>query len=179
MRRLVVALAIVLALSAFAVNVASAAPCAAPVNLPDCSYTALNGACKIKVNRMWPVTPPTLSVKRGCKVQVEVENPYLLEDLTLDWKSTTSAVPPDTFQTIFGSLSSNLGKLVLLGGTTPERVGILPRLEEHNCEDVPDACKSPEEVNLAQNRVLKLIGTIDPLTLAADAIKSIKEAQRV
>ncbi len=151
----------------------AASSCSTPANPPACSYTALNGACSITVNRMWPVTPPTIYVKRGCAVQVKVTDPYLLENLTLDWKSTTSVVPPDTFQTIFGSLSGNLGKIVLLPQGGEKAAHEIPKLD---CEDRRGECASVADIAAAQQRVENVIKTIDPLTLAAPAITSFKGA---
>jgi hypothetical protein len=53
-------------------------------------------------------------VKRGCIVTVDVDKSYDFEDLTLDWKSTATVIPPDTYQTIYSALSPNFGKLTLM-----------------------------------------------------------------
>src|ERR1700730_15380107 len=79
-------------------------------DLPTCSYTAENGKCQLTINRTNPVTPPTIYVKRGCSVTVSVSDTSPFEDLTLDWKSSTIIIPPDTFQNLLSALSGNVGK---------------------------------------------------------------------
>lgn len=90
---------------------------------PICSYNATNKSCTVKINRLDPITPPTIYVQRGCVVSVEVANPSPIEDLTLDWKSSATVIPPDTFLSAFSSISATLGKVTIVGlaDKSPER----------------------------------------------------------
>ena len=75
--------------------------------LPDvkmCSYTGLNGDCTIVIDRLNPITPPTVYARPTAKITVHVINPSPYEILSLDWKSTTAVVPQDTFSTAFSAL---------------------------------------------------------------------------
>jgi len=86
-------------------------PIACDNSAPDpCSYTALNGRCTITINRLSPVTPPTIYAKPNAVITVHVTNPSPLEQLSLDWKSTTAVVPPDVISAVFSGISGNLGK---------------------------------------------------------------------
>src|SRR5580704_6042412 len=78
-----------------------------------CSYAALNGDCTITIDRLNPITPPTIYASPSAKITVAVINPSAYENLTLDWKSTTAAVPPDTFSTVLSALTGNLGKITV------------------------------------------------------------------
>jgi hypothetical protein len=48
---------------------------------PACSYTLTNGNCTITIDRLNPVTPPTIYIKPTCHVQVVVTHPYQFERL--------------------------------------------------------------------------------------------------
>src|SRR5689334_5079662 len=71
-----------------------------PVNKTVCSYTGLNGDCTITIDRLDPITPPTVYARPNAKIKVVVINPSPYGNLSLDWKSTTAAVPPDSFSTV-------------------------------------------------------------------------------
>jgi hypothetical protein len=75
-----------------------------------CSYTGLNGDCTIVIDRLSPITPPTLYARPNAKITIHVIDPSPYETLSLDWKSTTAVVPPDSFATVFSALTGNLGK---------------------------------------------------------------------
>jgi hypothetical protein len=116
--------------------------------LRSCSYSAINDNCELSINRLDPVTPPTIYVHRGCYVRVNVTNPSTLEMLTLDWKSSTTVVPPDVFQTIFTALSPNLGKITIV---SPVRLAA-----QLNCETSSAGCTAnPNQISEAQSRVQK------------------------
>jgi hypothetical protein len=89
-------------------------PCAVAPSANMCSYTGLNSDCTILIDRLNPITPPTIYARPKAKITVSVINPSPFETLSLDWKSTTAVVPPDTFSTVFSALSGNLGKFTLL-----------------------------------------------------------------
>jgi hypothetical protein len=155
--------------------------CPAPgAVLPDCSFTATNGNCTITINRMQPVTPPTIYVRRGCLVKVEAKDTYPLEDLTLDWKASATVLPPDTFQTAFSSLTATLGKVTVIAAVvktpTVDRNFMATIQNDAKCEDRPLHCTDSVSISRAQKRVELLIASIDPLSLAASAIDDIKAA---
>jgi hypothetical protein len=85
---------------------------AIPVNKNVCSYAGLNGDCTITIDRLNPITPPTVYARPDAKIKVVVINPSPYENLSLDWKSTTAAVPPDSFSTVFSALTGTLGRFI-------------------------------------------------------------------
>jgi hypothetical protein len=131
--------------------------------LRTCSYAATNGNCKVTINRMNPVTPPTIYVKRGYSVKVIVCNPSPLEDLTLDWKSSATVIPPDTFQSAFGALSGNLGKFAAI-----ELIHVPPggRL----------AIDTPAGITKEQKDLMEELSGFDPLANASVGLQSVKSA---
>jgi hypothetical protein len=140
--------------------------------LPLCSYVATNGNCEVTIDRMNPATPPTIYVKRGCSVKVVVTNPSGLETLTLDWKSSAIVVPPDTFQTAFSALSTNLGKF-----TDVQKSG--PRLEnaqQPRCDMPQVSCTDASDISNSQMEVLIDIQAMDPIKLSSDTLGEIKVA---
>ncbi|HLH10136.1 MAG TPA: hypothetical protein VKW78_23075 [Terriglobales bacterium] len=138
----------------------SAVKAAAP-NVKECSYTALNDNCTIVVDRTNPVTPPTIYMKRNAVVRVTMKDPYLLEDLTLDWKSTSTVLPPEAFQVLFNAFSPNVGKLTI--AEVAQGKG-------------PFSIAASADIAQKQADIEKLIESIDPLTLAANAVSQIKAA---
>jgi len=116
MRVLLFALAISVSIIVILPSTFAQTTCSSPADdkSPTCSYAATNGNCKVDISRLNPVTPPTIYVKRGCSVKVSVSKPSPLEDLTLDWKSSATVIPPDTFQSAFTALSGNLGKFTAI-----------------------------------------------------------------
>lgn len=62
--------------------------------LPVCSTEKVNGNCSINIDRMNPITMPTIQMKRGAKITVYVFHPFAFEALTLD---------PGTWQAFEGS----------------------------------------------------------------------------
>jgi hypothetical protein len=122
---------------------------------PPCSYTLLNSNCTVTIDRKHPVTPPTIYVKPACTVTVVATDSYQFEKLTLDWKSTTAAVPPDTFQSAFTSLSATLGKVTVIGG--------INHFAAVTCEDTPGVCTDAVDISKAQRRVSDNVDAADPL----------------
>jgi hypothetical protein len=128
---------------------------------------------------MNPVTPPTIYVKRGCTVNVTVVDSSPLEDLTLDWKSSTVVIPPDTFQTAFNSISPNVGKLsdvVRIEAVQPTIKTNAEVADFTRCETVDENCDSAAEITAAQARVQTILRGFDPLAIASEALKSVKIA---
>jgi hypothetical protein len=142
-------------------------------NPKPCSYTAVNDNCSVTINRMNPVTPPTIYVKRGGSVTVVVTDPSPLEDLTLDWKSSATAIPPDTFQTAFTAISGNIGKFTVIERIPPS--GPFAQVIT-KCEIDINGCDSAPPITAAQERVMLALRSNDPLTLADAGLKSIKTA---
>lgn len=126
-----------------------------PVNKNVCSYTGLNGDCTITIDRLNPITPPTVYAKPDAKIKVVVINPSPYENLSLDWKSTTAAVPPDSFSTVFSALTGTLGKF---SAVEPRGAGV---------------ARGAAEISKDQQRILKEIQ--GPLITAKPALELIKE----
>jgi hypothetical protein len=149
--------------------------CSSPADdsSPTCSYAATNGNCKVDINRLDPVTPPTIYVKRGCSVKVSVSNPSPLEDLTLDWKSSATVIPPDTFQTLFSALSGNLGKFTAI--ELIRSPGPLVETTSH-CETDPTNCDNAPAISKAQQRVMSDLRKIDALAISSDGLTNVKNA---
>jgi hypothetical protein len=140
-----------------------------------CSYTAVNNNCTVTVDRMNPITPPTIYVKRGRSVTVVVANPSPLEELTLDWKSSATVIPPDTFQSVFTAISGNVGKFAVIEKIPPSG----PYVQAADltlCETNITGCDYPPHITAAQERVMNALRSNDPLTLASDGLKSVKTA---
>ena len=143
-----------------------------------CSYTAVNDKCSLTINRMSPVTPPTIYVKRGGSVTVTVTDPSPFEDLTLDWKSSATVIPPDTFQSAFTAFSGNLGKFTAIERIpAPPAGGPFAQVTDlTRCEGDSDGCDNAPSITAAQERVMTALRSNDPLTLASEGLKSIKTA---
>jgi hypothetical protein len=141
-----------------------------PEKLPSCSYSALNGNCRVTINRFNPVTPPTIYVKPACKVTVLVrqDNGYKLEHLTLDWKQGSIVLPADIFSTVFTAISPSLGKLTVMHAAGNETA--------RECENALYFCTDPAEVSRAQERLLGQIASADPVPKLKDTITGINTA---
>lgn len=121
-------------------------PCKAKVDQPACSYTGLNGSCTITINRLSPVTPPTIYAKTNAVIKVVVVNPSPFEDLTLDWSSTTVVVPPDTLASLLSSsVTGVVGKITIIE---------TPRV-------VPLVADPAPEISKQQDALLKQIASGD------------------
>jgi hypothetical protein len=152
-------------------------PTVADEKLPTCSYSATNGNCKVTINRMNPVTPPTIYVKRGYSVKVIVCNPSPLEDLTLDWKSSATVIPPDTFQTAFGALSGNLGKFTAIELIRAPSGGPFAKMVDlTQCEKDTTNCDNAPAITNAQQRVMSELRKIDALAISSEGLTSVKNA---
>ena len=97
-------------------------PCEAQTSFCDpvphqttCSLMTINGSCEISLDRANPISFPTIYMKPGAKLSVTVYNTTPFETLTLDLTSFTGALRPDTFQTIFNSLTPNASKATGVG----------------------------------------------------------------
>lgn len=124
-----------------------------PVDKPTCSYTGLNGTCTITIDRLDPITPPTVYARPNAKIKIVVINPSPFENLTLDWKSTTAILPPDTFSTVFSAITGNLGKITVVG--------------------VRSLVRGAAEISAEQHQLLQKIQL--PLVTARPALERIKQ----
>ena len=121
-----------------------------------CSYAVLNGDCTITIDRLNPITPPTIYASPSAKITVAVINPSAYENLTLDWKSTTAVVPPDTFSTVLSALTGNLGKITV--------------------SRVPGLARGAAEISEEQDELLQEIrGPLDTAKPALDRIQLVLE----
>ena len=128
---------------------------AAVSNPLACSYTATNGKCTLTIDRLNPVTPPTIYVRRGDTVSVVVNDLSPFEDLTLDWKSSAVVIPPDTFQAAFTPETANLGKLSIVGSikrNAPPPPGPFNKIVPYvsKCPVDPNSCTGPDDIAAGQ-----------------------------
>jgi len=98
------------------------AACTPPAAVaPTCSYEAVNGDCTLVINRLMPITPPTIYMNRKKKITVILKNPAAIENpATLDVKSVTAQVPPDEFANGFTALTAALGSFTIALPNPPE-----------------------------------------------------------
>ncbi|MFC5865005.1 hypothetical protein ACFPT7_22040 [Acidicapsa dinghuensis] len=89
-----------------------------------CSYAAVNGNCRLELDRIDPMAPPTIYVRHGSKIQitVKVNSPLPFEHLSVDLKSAAEKVPVDQFASGFQNITSALGGLEIV--TTPAGTNI-------------------------------------------------------
>ena len=146
--------------------------------LPACSYTSTNGNCLLTINRNNPVAPPTIFVRSGKSVTVCVNDPSPVEDLTLDWKSSATVVPPDTFQNLFQSLSGNFGKFTgVVQIQKAQPAGAQKTLNEtidlSRCESDNAGCDNASDISAGQQRVM---ASLDIPGQASEGLRDFKEA---
>lgn len=71
-----------------AITICCLAPLAAfgqaPTYLPLCSTEKVNGNCFVNINRRYPITLPTIKMRRDGRISVYVFHPFPFEHLTLD-----------------------------------------------------------------------------------------------
>ena len=106
-----------LALTAFSVTLAQApapsfANCGTPART-TCSFTAMNSDCILGIDRLRPVTPPTINVRRGSNINLKITNASVFEKLSLGLKSASAQAPTDLWQTAFTALSPNMQRFTL------------------------------------------------------------------
>lgn len=81
-----------------------------------CAFAAVNTTCTLELDRLNPVAPPTIYVRRGSKVEVHVKNALPFERLSMDLKGAAEQLPPDQFKNGFTSITTALGGLEILNG---------------------------------------------------------------
>jgi hypothetical protein len=81
---------------------------AVPMKTPACSYTALNPTCYIVLDRLHPLTPPTIYMRRNHLVYLVIYDASPFESVTLDLNSATAQVQPDQFYNGFTALTGAL-----------------------------------------------------------------------
>jgi len=69
-----------------------------------CSTQKVNGDCSITIDRNYPVTLPTIQMRSGRKVWVNVVNPLAFESLTLDPQSIQAMAGTDQIANFFNSV---------------------------------------------------------------------------
>jgi len=81
---------------------------------PACAFAAVNTTCTLELDRLNPVAPPTIYMRRGSKVEVHVKNALPFESLSMDLKAAAEQLPPDQFKNGFTSITTALGGLEIL-----------------------------------------------------------------
>jgi hypothetical protein len=82
----------------------AAQPPASLPNQPRCSTEKLNSDCFVNINRRYPVTLPTIQMRRKAKLTVAVYNPYAFESLTLDPGPASAYQGNDQASVLLGSI---------------------------------------------------------------------------
>jgi hypothetical protein len=67
------------------------APPASTDGLKPCSTETVNGNCYIDIDRRYPVTPPTIQMRKNAKITVNVYHTYSFETLRRDKKCIPDA----------------------------------------------------------------------------------------
>jgi hypothetical protein len=113
----------------------------------------------VVIDRLRPTTPPTIYAKHNTDITVYVGDLSPFETLYLDWKSTTTSVPPDTFSAILAGVSPTVGKFTVL--------------ENHEVGFV--GARGPKEISSDQNDLLNEIQAINPITGASPWLDKVKQ----
>jgi hypothetical protein len=167
-------LALVLLTTCFvAANAQSALPlCPSVVDysgVKACSLTGVNGDCTIIIDRMRPATPPTIYVRRGRTVTLQVVNPSPLEKLELDEASINTQIPIDPVQAL-ASLLTQLGQFALPLQPPPANAGVrTPEFETQPASTQPPASPSFDDIQEEQIKFSDQIAkdtTVDPTEVA-------------
>lgn len=74
----------------------------------NCSTEVVNPDCTVHIDRNYPITLPTLQMRRGAKVTVVVDNPLAFESLTLDPQSTQAVIGSDQTSTFLTAAAPSM-----------------------------------------------------------------------
>lgn len=85
-----------------------------PVKQQTCSANGINRNCDLFIDRLRPVAPPTVYLRRGDTVTVHVINATPFETLSLDFKTAGDTTPPDQFANEFSSISPTITKVTFV-----------------------------------------------------------------
>jgi hypothetical protein len=154
--------------------------CRLPVSAQSCSYSALNGSCTVNINRLHPISTPTIYARRGSVITVIVEHPSPFEQLYLDLKSATAQASPDQFANGFASLTGALSGFQITGAMQPPGPAPAPPPPQPEQEHAAQPQKSPLDTILDAQKDLK--GAMDTalknsLSPAREAVKLIHKVE--
>jgi hypothetical protein len=90
---------------------------------PACSTETVNGNCTIIVDRNYPVTLPTIQMRPGKRVTVEIINPFPFETISLDPQSAQGLVGTDQLGTFVTTATPNLKAIVAVTEQRTSRGG--------------------------------------------------------
>jgi len=79
-----------------------------------CAYAAVNSNCTLQLDRLNPVAPPTIYVRRGSQVTVTVTHALPFEYMTIDKKSVVAQLASDQFRNGFPDITAALGGLGII-----------------------------------------------------------------
>jgi len=85
-----------------------------PAKQPTCSATGINRSCDLYIDRLRPVVPPTVYLRRGDTVTVHIINASPFESLSLDFKTAGDTTPPDPFENAFQSVNGTVTKMTFV-----------------------------------------------------------------
>ena len=91
-----------------------------------CSTEKVNGDCTFTVDRVNPLQPPTLQMRRGATITVQIQHAIPFEQVSLDWTSSTGSLTPDPSSSIVNTLSANLQKFVAAVAVAPPPGAVRP-----------------------------------------------------
>jgi len=117
-----------------------------------CAYSAINGNCTLILDRLNPVAPPTIYVRRGKQVTVIVSNPLPFEHLTIGEKSAASQVPPDVIANGFSAITTALGGLQVISES-----GLVKANEMSTIAAAELACTPKPETSLADIKACQVV----------------------
>jgi hypothetical protein len=82
----------------------------------SCTYAAVNSSCTLTLDRLNPVAPPMIYVRRNSHVTVTVGHSLPFEHVTMDLKSSVEQLPPDQLRNGFQDITAALGGLEIISG---------------------------------------------------------------
>jgi len=74
----------------------------------SCSTESANPDCTLAIDRLYPVTPPTIQMKRGATMTVKVSNPLPFETITLDLQSAQAVQGSDQVAALIPQILTQL-----------------------------------------------------------------------
>ena len=144
-----------------------------PAAATECSTEKVNKSCTVTIDRNYPVTPPTIQMGKGEKVQVVVDHALPFETVTLDLQSAQTIAGTDQTQAIVTGGLAQAKSLVfkaasLVGPGAPATVHPpeLVRLDNDLGRLVQSVESFGSNATKLYLELQEAVGTIPPQTLA-------------
>jgi hypothetical protein len=116
----------------------------------ECSTEKVNGDCTVTVDRGYPVTIPTVQMRRGKKVSVVVVNSVPFENLTLDPQSAQAIAGTDQ---VAGFLNAAIPDIKALVGTVQQRFYADVQIAGFESSDSPEVTKVKGDLKDLRDRL--------------------------